>query len=118
MLVTISNDSTSMTVEGKITYSTRIHNPSRVRTLAGAGYTFNNGSYRIIQLNIAYLEKKDIFKLENMMLSSVLDIKTEVGENFYKVACVNETFEYQDENETQVSLNLTFETNILNNIKY
>ena len=53
-----------------------------------------------------------------MMLSSVLDIKTEVGENFYKVACVNETFEYQDENETQVSLNLTFETNILNNIKY
>mgnify|MGYP001710323595 CR=1 FL=1 len=56
--------------------------------------------------------------LENILLNGVLDIETEVGDNFYRVAFVGDTLDYQDENENEVSLSLQFEGNILNNIRY
>lgn len=118
MLITISNGSRNITLEGKLSYTTRIHNFNKVRTLAGAGYTFNNGTYRSITVNVIYMDKTDVPMLENIILNGVLDIETEVGDNYYRVACVNESLEYNDENETQVSIQLQFETNILNNIKY
>ena len=118
MLITISNESRNITFEGKLSYTTKIHNSNKVRTLAGAGYTFNNGVYRVITLNIFYMQKTDIPKLESIILNGVLDIETEVGDNFYRVACTNDTIDYTDENEKLVSVNLTFESNILNNIRY
>lgn len=118
MLITISNENRNITLEGKLSFTTKIHNSYKVRTLAGSGYTFNNGTYKIITVNVIFLNKKDIPVLENIILNGVLDIETEVGDNYYRVACVNESLEYQDENETQVSIQLQFENNILNNIRY
>lgn len=118
MLITISNENRNITLEGKLSFTTKIHNSYKVRTLAGSGYTFNNGTYRIITVNVIFLDKKDIPVLENIILNGVLDIETEVGDNYYRVACVNENLDYQDENETQVSIQLQFENNILNNIRY
>jgi hypothetical protein len=118
MLITISNENRNFTFEGKLSYITKIHNSYKIRTLAGSGYTFNNGTYRIISVNISYMNKTDIPVLENIILNGVLDIETEVGDNYYRVACVNESIDYIDENETLVSVQLQFENNILNNIKY
>ena len=119
MLITISSNSgRNISFEGKLSYTTKIHNFNKVRTLAGAGYTFNNGVYRLINLTISSMLKSNIPTLENIILSGVLDIETEVGDNFYKVACINESIDYVDENELEVSLQLQFESNILNNIKY
>ena len=118
MLITISNENRNITFEGKINYSTKIHNSYRVRTLAGAGHTFNNGTYKIITVNVTYMNKTDIPILENIILNSILDIETEVGDNYYRVACVNESIDYIDENENLVSVQLQFENNILNNIRY
>lgn len=118
MLITISNGERNITFEGKLSTITKIHNFNKVRTLSGAGYTFNNGTYKGLTLNVIYMNKVDIPLLENIILNGVLDIETEVGDNYYRVACVNESLEYTDENETQVSVTLNFETNILNNIKY
>ena len=119
MLITISNETTrNITFEGKLSYTTKIHNSYKVRTLAGSGYTFNNGVYKIININVTKMDKSDIPTLENIILNGVLDIKTEVGDNFYKVAFVGDSLDYQDENEFEVSLNMQFENNILNNIKY
>ena len=118
MLITISNGERNITFEGKLSPVTRIHNFNKVRTLAGAGYTFNNGTYRSLTVNVIYMNKVDIPVLENIILNGVLDIETEVGDNYYRVACVNESLEYTDENETQVSVTLNFETNILNNIRH
>ena len=118
MLITISNEHRNFTFEGKLTYSTRIHNSYKVRTLAGAGHTFNNGTYKIIIVNVIYMNKTDIPVLENIILNGILDIETEVGDNYYRVACVNESIDYIEENENTVSVQLQFENNILNNIKY
>lgn len=119
MLITISNETfRNFTFEGKLTYTTKVHNFQKVRTLAGAGYTFNNGAYKVININVIKMDKTDIPILENIILSGTLDIETEVGDNFYKVAFAGDSLEYQDENELEVSLNMQFESNILNNIKY
>lgn len=119
MLITISNETTrNITFEGKLTYTTKIHNSQKVRTLAGAGYTFNNGVYKVVNISVIKMNKTDIPILENILLNGVLDIETEVGDNFYRVAFVGDTLDYQDENENEVSLNLQFEGNILNNVKY
>ena len=119
MLITISNETTrNITFEGKLSYTTKIHNSQKIRTLAGAGYVFNNGTYKVINITVIKMNKTDIPTLENIILTGVLDIETGVGDNFYKVAFVGDGLEYQDENELEVSLTMQFESNILNNIKY
>ena len=118
MVITLSNGKKNITFEGKLSFTTKIHNFNKVRTLAGAGYTFNNGVYKLINVNITFINKSDILLLEHILLNGILDIETETSDNYYRVACINDSLDYVEENEHFVSVNLQSENNILNNISY
>ena len=76
MVITLSNGKKNITFEGKLSFTTKIHNFNKVRTLAGAGYTFNNGVYKLINVNITFINKSDILLLEHILLNGILDIET------------------------------------------
>lgn len=114
MLITIKDKyNVNLTFSGEIKVITKIHNQQVVRTLAGSGYTFNNGKYRAISMSINKLKRKDIETLEFLLLRGYLDITTEYGDNYYNVVFVGSQIDYTQENENTFSTNLEFENNIL-----
>lgn len=114
MLITISSkDKGNISFEGTLSTVTNVHNANKVRTLAGALYTFNNGIYKTIKVNITQMNNSLKEKLEFILLGGKLDITTEVGDEYYSVAFVDSQIDYTNENEKMFSANLTFENNLL-----
>lgn len=115
MLITISNkDNVNFSFEGTISDSTIIHNANEQRTLAGVGYQFNNGKYKVIRVSISEINKSDKERLEHIILNGAVNITTEVGEDYINVVCTNQNIDYNNENEDKISTSLEFKTNILN----
>lgn len=107
-----ANDS-AISFEGKVDTTTVIHNQNIVRTLSGGAYGFNNGRYMNIKVSVIYIDRKFINELENLLLTNLVNIFVENGENYYRCLFVNNEINYIEENEKYVSCELNFQTNVV-----
>ena len=88
----------SVVVDGDLTLKTVWHNKEVIRSLAGAGATDDQGTYRDITVTITKAKKSDYSKLENI-LSGEFHLSTENFKNYYSVNSYSKDMSMESESE-------------------